>query len=95
MSLAELLNAHTGENGNWSISCNEHKGFYETPECYFINSRNDADELVDVNLSENIYCLYWYILAPSGFLIFYGNSIEQIEEKVKKYLEEERKVLRT
>ena len=91
MSLAELLNAHTGENGSWSISCNEHKGFYETPEGYFINSRDDADELVDVNLSENIYCLYWYMLTPVGFLTFYGNSIEQIEEKVKKYLEEERK----
>lgn len=74
-----------------TICFNEHKNFYETPEEYYKDYRNqdiDKETFDKCKAKDAFWSLQYYVHPPIGFYKIFSDNLERLLEMIPK-LEEE------
>ena len=92
-SLIKLLEDNTGEQGSFSLNFNIHKRFYKTPEEYYLGNYETEDVFKEVDLTKNIYQLFWYKDTSVGVYNISRNSIEELTKVVQDIIKSDKAYL--
>ena len=62
---------------SWSLEYNEHHLYHEAPSTYY----NDLEDSIDIELP--IIALRIYYISSVGFMQFYSNTMQDMQEQIR------------